>query len=99
MKALIPVTAVSPLRQGLIDEMEIDRFDRETQRNYIRDVGRFATFLGPPTDKATTIEVRLFQIEQLDQGVPVLPLNAIVLVSRVWMPPVLQGDFRALWTA
>ena len=45
MTTLIPV-AVSPLRQRLIDEMDIRRFGFETQRNYIRDVGRFATFLG-----------------------------------------------------
>ena len=38
MTTLIPV-AVSPLRQRLIDEMDIRRFGFETQRNYIRDVG------------------------------------------------------------
>jgi integrase/recombinase XerD len=36
---------ISPLRQRLIDDMNVRRFSRETQRNYIRDVGRFATFL------------------------------------------------------
>ena len=40
-----PATAISPLRQRLIDDMNVRRFSRETQRNYIRDVGRFATFL------------------------------------------------------
>ena len=35
---------ISPLRQRLIDDMNLRRFSRETQRNYIRDVGRFATF-------------------------------------------------------
>jgi hypothetical protein len=40
-------TPISPLRQRLIDDMNMRRFSRETQRNYIRDVGRFATFLGP----------------------------------------------------
>ena len=43
MNSLVPIIAVSPLRQRLIDEMDIRRFGRETQRNYIRDVGRFAT--------------------------------------------------------
>ncbi len=40
-----PASAISPLRQRLIDDMNVRRFSRETQRNYIRDVGRFATFL------------------------------------------------------
>jgi hypothetical protein len=42
----LTVTPISPLRQRLIDDMNMRRFSPETQRNYIRDVGRFATFLG-----------------------------------------------------
>ena len=44
----VPMLAAlaSSLRQRLIDDMTMRRFSRETQRNYIRDVGRFATFLG-----------------------------------------------------
>ncbi len=41
--------------------MEMRRFGRETQRNYIRDVGRFATFLGRSPDTATAEEVRRFR--------------------------------------
>ena len=69
MTTLVPV-AVSPLRQRLIDEMDIRRFGHETQRNYIRDVGRFATFLGRSPDTATAEDVRRFQLEQgeLDVG-------------------------------
>lgn len=39
-------TAVSPLRKWLIDDMNIRRFFRKTQRNYLRDIGRLATFFG-----------------------------------------------------
>ena len=46
MDEAIRTAAISPLRQRLIDDMNMRRFSRETQRNYIRDVGRFATFLG-----------------------------------------------------
>ena len=45
MDETIRTAAISPLRQRLIDDMNMRRFSRETQRNYIRDVGRFATFL------------------------------------------------------
>ena len=45
MDEAIRTAAISPLRQRLIDDMNMRRFSRETQRNYIRDVGRFATFL------------------------------------------------------
>ncbi|TIW66294.1 MAG: hypothetical protein E5V56_06215, partial [Mesorhizobium sp.] len=37
---------ISPPRQWLIDDMTMRRFSQEAQRNYVRDVGRFASFLG-----------------------------------------------------
>jgi len=72
-----PATAISPLRQRLIDDMNVRRFSRETQRNYIRDVGRFATFLRRSPDTATADDVRRFQIEQRDAGVPTPTMNSI----------------------
>ena len=53
MITTLPVTPISPLRQRLIEDMNMRRFSRATQRNYIRDVGRFATFLRRPPDTAT----------------------------------------------
>ena len=73
---------VSPLRQRLIDDMTMRRFSRETQRNYIRDVGRFATFLGRSPDAATADDLRRFQVEQRDAGVPVPTVNSIVSALR-----------------
>ena len=46
MNELIPTGAISPLRQRLVDDMTMRRFSHETQRNYLRDVGRFTTWLG-----------------------------------------------------
>ena len=77
-----PATAISPLRQRLIDDMNMRRFSRETQRNYIRDVGRFATFLRRSPDTATADDVRRFQIEQRDAGVPTPTMNSIVSALR-----------------
>ena len=73
---------VSPLRQQLIDDMTMRRFSRETQRNYIRDVARFATFLGRPPDTATAEDLRRFQVEQRDAGTPVPTMNSIVSALR-----------------
>jgi integrase/recombinase XerD len=73
---------VSPLRQRLVDDMAMRRFSRETQRNYVRDVGRFATFLGRRPDTATADEVRRFQVEQQDAGTPVPTMNSIVSALR-----------------
>src|ERR1700691_6153849 len=82
MNDLSPATAISPLRQRLIDDMNVRGFSRETQRNYIRDVGRFATFLGRSPDTATVDEVRQFQIEQREAGVPTPTMNSIVSALR-----------------
>ena len=82
MNETIRITAISPLRQRLIDDMTMRRFSRETQRNYIRDVGRFATFLGRSPDTATAEDVRRFQIEQRDAGVPTPTMNSIVSALR-----------------
>ena len=81
MNDLIPAV-VSPLRQRFIDDMTMRRFSRETQRNYIRDVGRFATFLGRSPHMATAEDVRQFQIEQQQAGVPVPTMNMIVSALR-----------------
>jgi hypothetical protein len=70
MDESIRTAAISPLCQRLIDDMNMRRFSRETQRNYIRDVGRFATFLRRSSDTATADDVRRLQIEQRDGGVP-----------------------------
>ena len=82
MNVPIPAAPVSPLRRRLIDDMNMRRFSRETQRNYIRDVGRFATFVGRPPDTATAEDLRRFQVEQRDAGVPVPTMNSIVAALR-----------------
>jgi len=82
MTVPVPATAISPLRQRLIDDMSMRRFSRETQRNYLRDVGRFATFLRRPPDLATAEDLRRFQVEQQDAGVPVPTINSIVSALR-----------------
>jgi site-specific recombinase XerD len=75
-------TPISPLRQRLIDDMTLRRFSQETQRNYIRDVGRFASFLGRSPDTATADDLRRFQVFQQEDSVPVPTLNSIVSALR-----------------
>ena len=82
MNDLIPIIAASPLRQRLIDDMTMRRFSRETQRNYIRDVGRFATWLGRSPHTAMAEDLRRFQIEQQEAGVPVPTMNSVVGALR-----------------
>ena len=82
MDVFIPAAPISPLRQRLIDDMTMCEFSRATQNNYIRDVGRFATFLARRPDTATVEDVRRFQVEQREAGVPLPTMNAIVSALR-----------------
>ncbi|WP_234732339.1 tyrosine-type recombinase/integrase [Acidocella facilis] len=79
-----PIVTPAPidLRQRMIEDMEMRRFSRATQRNYLRDVGRFARFLGRSPDTATADDVRRFQIEQREAGTPVPTMNSIVSALR-----------------
>jgi len=78
----IRTAAISPLRQRLIDDINVRRFSRATQHNCIRDVGRFATFLGRSPGTETVDDVRRFQIEQRDACVPAPTMNSIVSALR-----------------
>jgi integrase/recombinase XerD len=82
MTTPLPNSPVSPLRQKLIDDMNMRHFSMATQRNYIRDVGRFATFLRRSPDTATTEDVRQFQLAQSEAGVPVPTMNSVVSALR-----------------
>ena len=68
MTTSISDVAVSSLRQRMIDDMNLRRFTRKTQFDYVRHVARFATSLGRPPDTATAEDLRLFQVKQRDAG-------------------------------
>src|SRR5260370_24186759 len=84
MDETIRTAAISPLRQRLIDDMNVRRFSPATQHNYIRDVGRFATFLGRSPDTAAPDDVSQFQIEQREAVVPTPTINLIDSPLRVF---------------
>ncbi len=97
MSDFVPATRISPLRQRLIDDMNMRRFSRETQRNYIRDVGRFATFLGRAPNTATAEDLPRFQIDQREAGVPVPTMNSIVSALRFFFTHTLDRPDLARW--
>jgi integrase/recombinase XerD len=50
----------SPLRQRMLDDMNMRRFTPDTQRDYIRAGKKLAAFLGRSPDSATAEDLRAF---------------------------------------
>ncbi len=71
----------SPLRQRMIEDMTARRYTEKVQKSYIRQIWRFAVFLGRSPDTATIEDVRLYQLHLAKQhfGPPTINLAVIAL--------------------
>ncbi|KFG89944.1 Conjugative relaxase region-like protein [Sphingobium herbicidovorans NBRC 16415] len=90
MSSYLSQVPANSLRQRMIDDMNMRRYSRETQRNYVRDVARFATYLGRPPDTATAEDLRQFQIDQRASGMGVPTMNSIVAALRFFFTHIRQ---------
>jgi hypothetical protein len=66
---------ISPMRQRMLEDMNMRRFVPDTQREYIRAVMRLATFLGRSPDTATpaaeaAVEIDAAAAQRLAQPCP-----------------------------
>ena len=82
MTSIATATPSRTLRERMIEDMNLHRLSRATQRNYLRDVSRFATWLGRPPDTATDEDLRRHQIEQTETGVGAPAMNTAVSALR-----------------
>ncbi len=71
-----PVTSATGLRQRMIEDMNVRGFSAKTQHDYLRMVERFAAFLGRSPDLATPEDIRRFQVEQREAGMPAPAMNS-----------------------
>jgi integrase/recombinase XerD len=73
---------ISPLRQRMLEDMNVRRFTPDTQREYVRAVKRLAAFLHRSPDTATAEELRAFQVQLTETGVRPPTLNTTVTALR-----------------
>jgi site-specific recombinase XerD len=73
---------VSPLRQRMINDMNVRNFVPDTQREYIRAVKNLTMFLKRSPDTATAEELRAFQLHMTETGVRPPTINATVTALR-----------------
>jgi site-specific recombinase XerD len=83
-------TVGSALRRRLIDDMTLRRFGEKTQHDYIRIVSRFSDFLGRSLASATAEDIRRFQLEQREAGMPAPAMNSHVAALRFFFTTTLD---------
>ncbi len=77
-----PSGPISPLRQRMQHDMMMRGLSPRTQHQYVRNVQRFAAFLGRPPDTATAEDLRNFQIHQHECGANAGTINSTVSALR-----------------
>ena len=74
-----PVTqSISPLRQRMIDDMNMRKLSPKTQSSYLRAVSKLSRYLKHSPHSATTEELRQFQLHMVQTGVSRITLNATI---------------------
>ena len=71
----------SPLRQRMIEDMTARRYTEKVQKSYIRQIWRFAAFLGRSPDTATIEDVRLYQLHLAKQPFGAPTINLVLAVA------------------
>ena len=85
--------SISPLRQRMIEDMEVRGFNVGTQQGYIRAVRNFTVFLGRSPDQAGIEDLRRFQHHMRTQGASATTMNTAVSALRFFFGVTLgRGD-------
>ena len=85
--------AISPLRQRMIEDMEIRGFTACTQRGYIRAVRDFTVFFGASPDQASAEDLRRYQHHMRTSGASATTMNSAVSALRFFFGATLErGD-------
>jgi integrase/recombinase XerD len=75
-------TAISPLRQRMIEDMTLRKLAPRTQEAYIRTVKNFSAFLGGSPDKARFEDLRRYQLHLVSSGTSATTLNSRLTALR-----------------
>jgi integrase/recombinase XerD len=74
--------AMSPLRRRMIEDMTIRKFAPKTQHDYLQRVKNFTTYLGRSPERASSEDVRRYQLHLTTNGVGVPTVNQTVSTLR-----------------
>jgi integrase/recombinase XerD len=82
---------ISPLRQRMIEDLQLRKLAPKTQTSYIRAVKKLADYLGHSPDTATAEDLRQFQLHLTDKGTSRITINATITALRFFFE-VTVGD-------
>jgi integrase/recombinase XerD len=81
-KQLHATEPISPLRQRMIDDMNMRRLNPKTQSDYLLHVKRFSEFFGHSPHKATAEDLRQYQLHLVSSGIKSTSINAVITALR-----------------
>lgn len=81
---------VSPLRQRMVEDMELRKLAPKTQSAYLRAVKKFTRFLGRSPDAADAEDVRRFQLHLAVTGTSDITINATLTGLRFFFDTTLD---------
>jgi len=82
---------ISPLRQRMIEDMNLRKLAPKTQTSYIRAVKKLADYLDHSPDTATAEDLRQFQLHLTDKGTSRITINTTITALRFFFD-VTVGD-------
>src|SRR3954464_8807994 len=77
-----PMTAVSPLRRRMIEDMTVRNLSPATQRSYLYAVSKFSRYFQRSPDQLGLEDVRAFQVFLVSTGISWPALNQTVCALR-----------------
>ena len=83
-------SAVSPLRQRMLEDMRMRKLEPRTQEAYIRAVRKLAAYLHRSPDTATVEDLRNFQLHLVDTGASPMTLNVTLTGLRFFFDVTLE---------
>ena len=72
----------TPLRQRMIEDMNIRGLCEKTQKGHIRCIKHFAAFLGRSPDTATPDDLRAYQLQMTKDAVSASTFNVRIISLR-----------------
>lgn len=87
---------VSPLRQRMLEDMRMRKFEPKTQSSYLRAVRNLAAFLKASPDTASAEDLRRFQLHMVEHSTSPITLNATICGLKFFFDVTLdRGELMA----